>query len=61
MYRMKLNRRIRNRTFGGVRGRHGNVPPTRFQLDSVVVCGVEISACCVDRYKCLVESADALS
>jgi hypothetical protein len=24
-----MNRRIRNRTYGGVRGRRGNPPPTR--------------------------------
>ncbi len=29
MFSMKLNRRIRIRTSGGVRGRHGDVPPTR--------------------------------
>ncbi|MEQ2528648.1 hypothetical protein WMO40_18345, partial [Bacillaceae bacterium CLA-AA-H227] len=26
------NRRIPNGTYGGVRGRHGNVPPTRFDI-----------------------------
>jgi hypothetical protein len=30
-----MNRRIRNRTYGGVRGRRGNPPPTRSQCRSV--------------------------